>query len=63
MLTKKLKPEEIQKLAFIIAEKSVILPGPTSVAEQVIEAYTKAIQLLETENEKTLSIYENKDQR
>ncbi|HBF40022.1 MAG TPA: hypothetical protein DDW50_22295 [Firmicutes bacterium] len=61
MLAKKLKPEEIQQLAFIIAEKSVIIPGTTSVADQVIEAYTNAIELLQSENEKAPSIYENRD--
>jgi hypothetical protein len=60
MLAKKMKPEEIKQLAIIIAEKSVI-QGTTDVANQVIEAYTNAIKLLESENEKTPSIYENRD--
>lgn len=61
MLAKKLTPEEIKQLALIIAEKSVNPQGTTPVANQVIEAYTNAIKLLESENEKTPSIYENKD--
>jgi hypothetical protein len=61
MLAKKMTPEEIKQLALIIAEKSVSLQETTPVANQVIEAYTNAIKLLESENEKTPSIYENKD--
>jgi hypothetical protein len=61
MLARKLSPEEIKQLALIIAEKSVIVQGTTPVANQVIEAYTSAIKLLETENTSTPSIYENKD--
>jgi hypothetical protein len=61
MLAKKMSPEEIKQLALIIAEKSVTLQETTPVANQVIDAYTNAILLLESENEKTPSIYENKD--
>lgn len=61
MLAKKMNTQEIKQLALIIAEKSVNLQKATPVANQVIEAYTNAIKLLESENDQTSSIYENRN--